>query len=122
MTSSFAKGWFTEHRGWEDLISAICGVLIILSPALPGDEVSETVMISAGLIGVVITMLAMLDLMEHQRWEEMLELICGLWVVISPLVLRYDGTLRLAHFLLGGVVAVLALLELWQDGRRRVAA
>ena len=122
MTSSFGKIWFTEHRGWEDLISAICGVLIILSPALVGTDLAVAVFISAGLAGVLITMLGLLDLMEHQRWEELLELLCGLWVVISPLVLGYGGILRLSHFVLGGLVVVLALLELWQDRRRKVAA
>jgi hypothetical protein len=77
------------------------------------------VFISAGLAGTLITMLALLELMSLERWEELLELACGLWVVVSPLVLGYDGTLRLAHFVLGGAVAVLALLELWQDRNRR---
>jgi len=122
MTSSFAKGWFTEHRGWEDLFSALCGVLIILSPGLAGGDVGVAAMISAGLAGVIITMLALLDLMDHQRWEELLELICGLWVVVSPLVIGYGGALRLSHYLLGAIVVLLALLELWQDSRHRVAA
>ena len=118
MASPFGKGWFTEHRGWEDLISAICGVLIVLSPALAPGETSVAVTISAGLAGVTITMMAMLELMEHQRWEELIELICGLWVVASPLVIGYGGTLRLSHYLLGAAVALLALLELRQDRRR----
>ena len=122
MASSIGKGWITEHRGWEDLLSALCGVLIILSPALVGAEAGVAVMISAGLAGVLITMLGLLDLMEHQRWEELLELIFGLWVVVSPLVIGYGGTLALSHYLLGAIVVVLALLELWQDSRRHVAA
>ena len=122
MASSIGKGWFTEHRGWEDLFSAACGVLIVLSPVLAEGEVSVAVAISAGLVGVIIIMLGLLDLMEHQRWEELLELLCGFWVVVSPLVLGYDGVLRLSHYLLGAVVVLLALLELWQDRSRHVTA
>lgn len=122
MTASTDKGWFTEHRGWEDIVSAACGVLIVLSPALATEEAGAAVIISAGLAGVMITMLAMLELMEHQRWEELAELACGLWVMLSPLLLDYGGLLRLSHYLLGAVVAVLALLELWQDRRPRVVA
>lgn len=119
MTASTQKGWFTEHRGWEDVVSAACGVLIVLSPALAHEDVSVAVVISAGLAGVIITMLALLDLMEHARWEELAELACGLWVVLSPLVFDYGGMLRLSHYLLGAAVAALALLELWQDRSRR---
>ena len=122
MDASIRKGWFTEHRGWEDLLSAACGLLIVLSPALDPAQASATVVISAGLAGVIITMLALLELMDHQRWEEVAELACGLWIVLSPLLFGYGGALRLSHYLLGAAVAVLALLELWQDSRRHAAA
>jgi len=114
-------GWFTEHRGWEDFCSAALGVLIVLSPALAGTEATTAATISAGLVGVIIIALALLEIMALQRWEEVLELACGLWIVVSPLVLGYGGALRLAHVLLGGAVAALALLELWQDRNRGLA-
>ena len=116
------RRWLTEHRGWEDVCSAFLGVLIVLSPALAGAEASVAVTISAGLAGVIITMVALLELMSLERWEEILELAAGLWMVLSPLVLGYDGTLRIVHFALGGMVAVLALFELWQDRNRRFTA
>jgi len=122
MTASTEKGWFSEHRGWEDVVSAACGVLVVLSPALATEQATAAVVISAGLAGVMITMLAMLELMDHQRWEELAELACGLWVVLSPLMFAYGGVLRLSHYLLGAAVAVLALLELWQDRSRRAVA
>jgi len=112
--------WLTEHRGWEDFCSAGLGLLIVLSPVIAGAEVTTAATISAGLVGVLIIALALLEIMSLQRWEEVLELVCGLWVVISPLVFSYDGALRLAHILLGAAVAVLALLELWQDRNRRM--
>ncbi|MEO3428596.1 SPW repeat protein [Pelagibius sp. CAU 1746] len=120
MTTSIKHGWLTEHRGWEDFCSAGCGLLIVLSPILGTGDAVAAVSISAGLAGVLITMLALLEVMQLQRWEEVLEFACGLWVVVSPLVFGYGGTLRLAHFLLGATVAALALLELWQDRKRRL--
>ena len=122
MNTTLKHGWFTEHRSWEDFCSAGLGILIVLSPVLVGENPATSVAISAGLVGVVITMLALLEVMSLQRWEEVLELLCGLWVIVSPLVLNYSGTLRLAHFVLGAVVVLLALLELWQDRQRRLEA
>jgi len=121
-TGSEQRGWLTRHRGWEDVCSAILGVLIVLSPALAGAEAGVALTISAGLAGLIITMLALLELLSLERWEELLELAAGLWMVLSPLVLGYDGTLRVVHYVLGGLVAVLALFELWQDRNRRFAA
>lgn len=121
MNTSVEKGWLTEHRRWEDFCSAGLGVLIVLSPGLLGSDVAAAVAVSAGLAGVLITMLALLEIMSLQRWEEVLELVCGLWVVASPFVFGYGGALRLSHFVLGAAVVLLALLELWQDRNRKLA-
>jgi hypothetical protein len=121
MSSTLKHGWLTEHRGWEDFCSAALGVLIVLSPSLAAAEASTAVAINAGLIGVVITMLALLEVMSLARWEEVLEFLCGLWLGLSPLIFGYEGTLALAHFALGGAVIALALLELWQDRNRNFA-
>ncbi len=74
--------------------------------------------INAGLFGVLIAGLAMLELMSLQRWEEILELACGGWIIASPFVFQYSGDLRMIHMILGAVVMVLALFELWQDRKR----
>ena len=121
MNTSIGKDWFTKHRSWEDFCSAGLGVLIVLSPSLFGTDVGGAIAISAGLTGVLITMIALLEVMSLQRWEELLELVCGLWVAASPLVFGYGSALRISHFALGAGVVLLALLELWQDRNRRLA-
>ncbi len=120
MAYSLGHSWITEHRGWEDYLSAAIGVLVVLSPALAAGNAATAVTISTGFVGVMIVALAMLELMSLQRWEEVLELICGAWVIASPFVLNYGGQLRVWHFVLGGVVVALALLELAQDRNRNL--
>ena len=119
MSISIQNSWITEHRSWEDIISALFGVLIVLSPTLAGAQIDTAVAISSGLAGVFITGLALLELMSLQRWEEVMELICGAWVAAAPFVLNYGGTLAASHYVLGGTVAALAVFELWQDRNRR---
>jgi hypothetical protein len=111
--------WLAEHRGWEDWCSAAVGLATILSPVIAGVTVDPVMSISVGLAGVLIAALAMLELMSLSRWEEWAELVCGAWLIASPLVLGYGGTLRVLHFAFGAAVIVLALLELWQDRNRR---
>ena len=41
--------------------------------------------------------------------------LAGLWLIASPYVLGYSGTLAIWHISLGGLVALLAALQLWQD-------
>ncbi len=120
MAYSLGHSWITEHRHWEDYLSAAIGVLVVLSPSLAAGNAATAVTISTGFVGVMIVALAMLELMSLQRWEEVLELICGAWVIASPFVLTYGGQLRVWHFVLGGIVVALALLELAQDRNRNL--
>ena len=116
MEISTHHSWFTEHRGWEDFCSALFGVLIILSPIVDG--ISTLIAINAGLFGVLIVGLALVEYMALQRWEEVLELSCGGWIMAAPFVMQYGNDLRLVHLILGGGVVFLALFELWQDRKR----
>jgi len=122
MYASMKTRWLSEHRGWEDYLSAGLGVLIILSPMIVDGVATAAAMGNAGFFGVLIVALAMLELMSLRRWEEILELLCGAWLIVSPLVFQYDGALRMSHVVLGAAVAVLAVLELWQDRRRKLVA
>jgi hypothetical protein len=119
MAELLKNRWITEHRRWEDFLSAAAGVVIILSPALAGDAVSPAVNITIGLVGVIITMVALLEIVSLQRWEEFIEIACGGWIILSPVLLDYGGTLRIWHFVLGALVVAIAFLELWQDRGRR---
>ena len=74
--------------------------------------------LNAGLFGILIAGLAILELMSLQRWEEILEFACGGWIIASPFVLQYGGDLRMIHIIFGAAVVFLALLELWQDRNR----
>jgi len=118
MENTAHHSWFTEHRGWEDFCSALFGGLIILSPVIDGTNTVITA--NAGIFGVLIVGLALVEYMSLERWEEILELACGGWIMASPFVMQYGDSLRLIHLILGGGVVFLALYELWQDRKRRM--
>jgi hypothetical protein len=105
------------HRSWEDWVGMLLGVLIGFSPWLAGEPHDPAVMWNAFLVGVLVLGLAQLEYVSLQRWEEIGEIACGLWLMASPFVFGYAdaGALRYWHFILGVVVALIAALELWQD-------
>jgi hypothetical protein len=90
--------FFNVHRTWEDWFGMALGLLIAIA------------------VGAVVLLLAESELVNLQRWEESLELLCGVWLIASPFMFDYAGSvLATWHFALGGIVAVLAVFELWQD-------
>jgi hypothetical protein len=68
-------------------------------------------------VGILVFGLAQLEYIALQRWQEVGEVMLGMWLIASPYVFGYfdDGLLRFWHSSLGGLVVLLAALQLWQD-------
>ena len=114
----------TTHRTWEDWCGMLLGVLIVLSPWFPtpaGHEVIDAersfVILNTFTIGILVFGLAQLEYVALQRWEEVAEIVAGLWLIASPYIFGYssEGLLRFYHSSFGGLVVLLAALQLWQD-------
>ena len=112
-------GFFKTHRSWEDWFGMLIGVLIGISPWLAEQQSDPAVMWNAVLVGALVLVLAQLEYVSLQRWEEIGEIIVGLWLIASPFIFGYAeaGLLRYWHFVLGAIIALLATWELWQDWR-----
>lgn len=106
-----------KHRRWEDILSMVLGAVILISPMFFG-VVDQNVMVVTALVGAAIVILACLEQLFLRRWEEWLMGACGIWMMISPYVFNYGGSMRMWHIVLGAAVAALAALELWQDHGR----
>src|SRR5438270_14052218 len=91
-----------------DVANLILGAVLFFSPWMFGfdaGKVSENAYIS----GIVIAVLAVAALAAFTVWEECLNLIVGLWTLISPRVLGFQGTTAMmVHVLIVAGVAVLS--------------
>ena len=114
------KDILKTHRTWEDGVGLALGLMIGLSPWFYDEPVVPAVLLNSGVIGLAVLVLAQLELVHLRRWEEFAQLACGLWLSASPFIFDYahQHHLRLWHWVLGPIVSVLALLELWQDWNR----
>jgi hypothetical protein len=109
----------TDHE-WEDLFCLGLGILILLSPGVALDEARILVMVNAAVVGLVVMAVSEFELAGHTVREEVTNGIAGLWLVASPFVFGYSaaGALRVCHFVLGGLVTLLAVAELLQERRK----
>ena len=115
--------FFKIHRSWEDWVGMLLGVLIGISPWLAEQQSDQAVNWNAVLVGALVLVLAQLEYVSLQRWEEAGEIVIGLWLIASPFTFGYTeaGPLRYWHFVLGAIIALLATWELWQEiGRAHV--
>jgi hypothetical protein len=109
--------FFNVHRTWEDWVGMAVGMLIAISPWIAGQADGQLPMLNAIAVGTAVFLLAELELVDLNRWEETGEILCGLWLIASPFVFGYAeaGVLATWHFALGSIVVLLAVVELWQD-------
>lgn len=114
-------GFLNAHRTWEDWCGMLLGALIVASPWFPVSNqavaADQIVILNAVVVGLVVFGLAQLEYVALQRWEEVVTIVAGLWLIVAPYMLGYsgEGFLRLYHTSLGVVVVLLATLQLWQD-------
>jgi hypothetical protein len=95
-----------------DAANLVLGAILFLSPwifAFGSGVQSQNAFVS----GIVIAVLAIAALAAFATWEEWLNLIAGLWVIVSPWVLGFQGTAMTVHVVIGILVALLAAFELW---------
>lgn len=120
MAALMKSHWYdlSTHHRWEDVITMILGAIVVVSPVLAGGSESMAIGLSTGLAGILIVAMGFLETVNLRRWEEWVQLLCGAWLVAAPFLLGYAGTLRTVHMVIGAIVGILALLELWQDSGR----
>jgi SPW repeat len=108
---------FKVHKSWEDWIILGLGAALIVSPAFDSVTRTPLVLLNAIMVGFLILCLAISELSLIEQWDEWVSLVLGIWMIVAPSALGYVGTgiLWFWHMAIGAIVALLALLELWQD-------
>ena len=96
-----------------DVANLILGAFLLFSPWIFGFDAGKITQ-NATISGIVIAVLAIAALGAFAVWEEWLNLIVGLWTLVSPWVLGFQGTRAMTvHVIVGVLVAILAAIELW---------
>jgi hypothetical protein len=96
-----------------DVGNLILGIVLFASPWLfnyPAGNESTNAMIA----GIIIAVLSIAALAAFTVWEEWINLVVGLWLIVSPWVLHFAGTTAMyVAVVIGALVALLAGIELF---------
>ncbi len=96
-----------------DVANLILGAILFFSPWLFKFD-AGMVSTNAYIAGLAMAILAVAALAAFAVWEEWLNLIVGLWTLVSPWVLGFQGTTAMTVcVIIGAAVAILAAIELW---------
>ena len=107
---------FTLKR-WQAQVILLLGLWLIVSPWAFSYPEGSPQMLNALVSGLVIAVLAAFDLYKTYFWAVVVNLLVGVWVAVSPWVLRLaDQRVVMWNELIVGIaVVILALWELRTD-------
>jgi SPW repeat len=96
-----------------DLYTVAFGLFLFVSPWLFA-YANEGARIDLWASGAAVAVLSIAAIIAFANWEEWLNLLLGLWLLVSPWVLGFTHTKAMhVSIALGVLVAFMALLELW---------
>ena len=78
-----------QQTRWQDWINVLFGVWLFVSPWVLGFSHIGAAAWNAYILGVAVFVFAVIALFSPQIWEEWINLILGIWLIISPFILAY---------------------------------
>ncbi len=107
-----------ENRRWQDWVELILAIWLFFSPFFLGySSPSSTAAYNSYVLGVLVAIFAIWALADPRRWEEGINAILGLWLIISPFVLKFNSTDHVAMWnciILGILIGIDALFAMSQ--------
>jgi hypothetical protein len=107
-----------------DVVNLVLGGVLFFSPWL-FDLSSGTQWQTASVVGIIIAVLSIAALAAFAVWEEWLNVIAGLGLIVSPWLLGFQNSDAMTiDVVIGVIVAALAAFEVWftRDHASGVAA
>lgn len=106
-------------RQWQDWAELVLGVWLFISPWVLGYSDVGAAAGNAYIIGAAIAILAIAELSMPRRWEEWINLVLGVWLIIAPWVLGFSNvSSAVQNSVVVGIIMI--VLPLWAMGQQPV--
>ena len=92
-------------KRWQDKANLVLGAWLFISPwvlSYAGTLAAR----NAAILGLGIVVFALLAAYMPRAWEEIINTVLGIWLVVSPFVLGFSGSARISlHTVIVGILA-----------------
>lgn len=104
-------------KHWQDVVNALLGVWIVISPWALGFQDVPAAMTNAAVVGLALIAAALGAIFVPRAWEEWTEAALGVWLIASPWLLGFSmhREALMTMLLTGAAVMALALWTLLTD-------
>ena len=96
---------------WRDVANLILGLWLVISPWALSYMTMTVPTWNAIIVGVVIAVAAIGALVAFHTWEEWVNVVLAVWLIVSPFALDYASNVTVLwnQLIVGALVGVLAL-------------
>jgi ABC-type uncharacterized transport system permease subunit len=96
---------------WRDVANLILGLWLVISPWALSYMMETIPTWNAIIVGVVIAVAAIGALVAFHKWEEWVNVVLAVWLIVSPFALDYAShtTVLWNQIVVGVLVGILAL-------------
>jgi len=112
-----------KAKRWQDWVMLVFGAWLFLSPFVPGyGSLSGIAAWNSYILGVAVAVFAVWALADLRKWEEWVNIVLALWLILAPFVLRFYQTEAVAawnQIILGALIGADAI---WALAQRPTAA
>ena len=106
-------------KQWEDWCSWLLGLWLCISPWALLFDLDSTATKIAVISGVLVILAELLTLTVFRSSEEWINVILGAWLIVCPWIVGISSSTAKTNFLvIGALIAVLALYEIWTARRQ----
>jgi uncharacterized membrane protein YfhO len=105
----------TNSKRPQDFFNLIIAACLFISPWLFGFVGEAMPTRNAWIVAVVLALVASAALSAFAEWEEWMNLVLGLWLMVAPWMLGFTGSLYAfwTHMILGMLTAAVSAWAVW---------
>lgn len=97
---------------WQDTVNVLLSIWLFISPWVLGYSGVGVQAWNAWIVAVIVFVLSAASLTQFQKWEEWINVLLGIWLIISPWILRFGaGSKATSNAVIVGII--IGVLALW---------
>ena len=100
-----------KSEQWQDALNVILGIWLFVSPWVLGYSGAQVPAWNAWAVAVVVFLLSVASLAQFRKWEEWINVLLGIWLILSPWILHFNSLSKATSnaIIVGIIVGLLAL-------------
>ena len=107
----------TAGSGWKDSIELIIGLWLLVSPLVLGFFSDPIASVTTIAVATVVFFVSQLGLANQQPWEEWVNLIAAMVLIVSPWLFGYASIIAATWnaIVAGGILVLLTVLQMVEE-------